>query len=76
MAVFRQPILQRLHLVLQLRDGLQKHRYLFDLLSQQEKFVFFSHAFTLSDLQWLGKSLGDLISYSILLLSVLNMLLS
>ena len=63
MAVFGQLILQRFDLVLQLRDGFQKHRDLFHLLSQEGEFVFLGHAFTLSDLDRLGKSLGDLISY-------------
>jgi len=42
---------------------LQKHRYLFHLLSQHVEFVFYGHAFTLSDRDRIGKSLGDLVSY-------------
>lgn len=47
MAVFDQLILQRFDLFLQLREGLQKYRDLFHLLSQQTEVVFFGYVLTL-----------------------------
>ena len=63
MAVFGQPILQLFDLFLQIRDGFQSTGICFTCSRSKLSSSFFGHAFTLSDLDRVGKSLGDLISY-------------